>query len=717
MGEAGTPFLENARRWFHRRERSLIVLWLLLLLGLNLLPVAWLLANHAWGIDDKLVRGYRWYCRRRYLSAMAAVQQDPTAGLRRLQALVADMGPVQLRETRGRLRQDALVEMARLQLTTGDPKGAVRTALEVTRADPYDTRGWVAMGDALWERNTKDEAVHAYERALEMNPNLEHPVHRVMEHRAETQDWKGVVAAFERYRDAVWSLPLELDFTDSWPHFDPKHRIVIPVLADGSSHQWRVHPAHPRAVGSFAFRKMRSIDGLRIHLAAPGVVLRIGRLVVEGPPTANTDRPDILPPHTLIFPHGPLCGWKPGGALVRLGERRWLIRGTLTFEGPAPIPNPGEVTRITLEMTLSKTVQADTVRLLRWACHNLGHDHKIEGLLRPLAVVPEPGPGPNPTARPAGAGTGATVHFPDRAGEAGSSRSDVKGHKGYSIAIAGHVRRGPRDDPPLLPALVAAVPEISLRDRALVLTGDVVWEGTPVRWKRLDEFLRRPLGIPLFIAPGNHDLFDGRAGAARERFVTLFGPTGRTERIGSSLLLVLDTEESPGDISTGQLEMALAAMDEAGRDPEISSVLVFLHRVLWFLGDSRYAHVAKRANRSSVPGEPGNGDGHNFCSTLLPRLRELARTRAVAVVAGDVGTRLPLVFDRRGGVVLIASGNRAQDPPAWWNHYLRLHVEHGDLRFEAVPLGPASLGPVERYTPEFWKTHPAPLRSPLEVHP
>ncbi|NOZ93981.1 MAG: hypothetical protein GXP47_04450 [Acidobacteria bacterium] len=698
MTEGQNPgLLDGVRRWFHRRERSLIVWWLALLVVLNLLPVGWLVANRAWGIEDKLVRGYRWYWHQRYLSALAAERQDPARGLRSFEALLADLGPAQLRETTGRLRQDALLQVAALELEAGHPKRSMRVAHRVTATDPYDVRGWVALGDALWARRKKGDAVAAYERALEMNPNLEHAVGRVMEHQADHADWEGVIATFERYRNAVWSLPAYLQFTGSWPHFDVEHRIQIPILADGRRHTWRLHPAHPRAVGSFVFRTMGPIAGLALTTAAPGVVVELHALRFF--PAANRF---TSPPAPIVEIDG-FRGWKAGRDLVSLGPNRWLVgRGDAMLRAPISIPQPGKVARIELDMTVSKPVRPELEHLLHWACHNLGRDDEVENLLAGMAVLPEPAPPGRRSARTGPAAPRATVPAVPR---------------GYSIAVAGHLRRGPEDDPPLLPALIAALPDISLEDRALVLTGDIVWEGTPARWKRFDELVRRPVGIPLFIAPGNHDLFDGRAGAARKRFVTLFGPTWKRTRIGGSLLLVLDTEESPGDISTGQLEMALAAVDQAGRDPEVSSVLVFLHRVLWFLGDPRYSGVAGRANRSSQPGQPGNGNGRRFCSVLLPRLKELARTKPVAVIAGDVGTRIPLVYDRRGGVVLIASGNRAQDPPAWWNHYLRVHLAGGRIRVETVSLGSAPLGAVERYTPAFWAAHPGTLRPPLKAGP
>ncbi len=711
MGGGPTPSpLDGARRWYHRRERSLIVLWLALLLVLNLLPVAWLLANRAWGIEDKLVRGYRWYWHQRYRSAEEAVKKDPAIGLRRMEGLVAELGPTQLRETTGRLRQDALLEIARLELMAGHPKRARRAALEVTGTDPYDWRGWVALGDAQWARKKKGDAVTAYGRALEMNPNIEHAMHRVMQYRADHADWKGVVTAFETYRNAVWSLPARLGFTASWPRFDVSQSIIIPVLADGERHTWRLHPAHPRAVGSFAFRKMAAIDGLSLIPAGPGVVVALHSLRFM--PAAGA----FDPPPRPILEIADFTSWRAGPGLVSLGGNRWLVRrGDATLRAPIPIPMPSQVARIELDITLSKVVDPAAAGLLRWACHNLGRDDEIKRLLRPVVIVPDP-------ARPgalasAAAAPKAEPHRQLPVAKSETSPAERPAEDRYSIAVAGHLRRGPKDDPPLSPALIAALPEISLSDRALVLTGDVVWEGTPGRWDRFDELLRRPLGIPLFIAPGNHDLFDGKAGAGRRNFVERFGPTWRIEQIGSTLLIVLDTEDPPGDIGPAQTKAVLQNLARLSERPGIRTVVVLLHRVLWFLGEPRYAEVAARANRSSQPGAPGNGDGHRFCELVMPELEQVARTKPVAVIAGDVGTRIPLVYDRRGGLVLIASGNRAQDPPAWWNHYLRLHLGEDRIGIEAVPLGSASLGPVERYTLEFWKTHPGALQPPGKTAP
>jgi len=674
----------------------LIVLWLMLLVVLNLLPAAWFLANRAWGIEEELVQGYRWYWNQRYRAIRKIETKDPTRALQRFEALLADMGPAQLRETTGRLRQDVLLEISRLELVSGHPKRAMRAALQVTRTDPKDYRGWVALGDARWAHKKKRDAVTAYQRALEMNPNLEHAVQRVMEDRTDHADWDGVMAAFERYRNAVWSLPVGLWFTDSWPRFDAGRRVLIPVLADGQRHVWRVHPGHPRAVGAFVFSKMGAIAGLSLS-PGPGVVVELHGL------RFLPAREDFESPPEPVLQVNAVGAWKAGRDLLPLGTGRWLVRsGDRRLRIPVSIPQPSRVATIELDMTVSKPVHEATVQLLRWATRNLGRPGYADELLDGMTVLPEPEPPQEESGGPA--------FNRDR-------KLSSPGSPALSIAVAGHVRRGPKDDPPLLTALIAALPEISLRDRALVLTGDTVWEGTSARLGRLDRLLRDPLGIPLFIAPGNHDLFDGRPGAARRRFMERFGPLWSIERLGGTLLIVLDTEDPPGDIGPEQLRIVLGALENAGRSSQVRTVVVCMHRVLWFLGDPRYAAVARRANQSSRPGSPGNGEARQFMATLLPELNDLARTKPVTVIAGDVGTRIPLVYDRRSGVVLIASGNRAQDPPAWWNHYLRVHLDGDRVRVEAVSLGTAPLGPVERYTPKFWAAHPGKLKPPPEAGP
>ncbi|GEM_PF-4327525 len=661
MGEAARVRTDGFRRWFHRNERRLIVLWLVLLVALNLLPFAWHAADRAWKVENRLVRAYRWYWAQRLRVAEAKGRESRVAELAELEDLLHDMGPRQLRSAVGRLRQEVLLRVSGLKLAMGDRHGAMEAAREMAAVDPRDHRGWVALGEARWALGDRGGAVEAFRRALAIDPDLEPAVARLVEFHVAEREPEAAVAAFQAYREALWQTRVLLYYTARWPDFDPSWRLTIPVTVDGKLHVWRHHPRHPRGSGEAHFPELDRIDGLRLVVADTAAVpsgdLRLrmmrtgsGREVLEGRPALEWEPvrvdADILPG-------------------VWVATERWE-----GWQGRVDLQDLREVATVELELTLAKPVGPALARNLRRALEALGREAELSGLLEGMQVERVP----------------------------------------VTLAVAGHVRRGPEDDPPLLPALVEALPEIAGGSDALVLTGDVVWEGTPDRWDRFGELVVSRAGIPVWIAPGNHDLHDGRPGAARPRFLERFGPTWSSHRLGSTLVLVLDTEAVPGDVRGEQLAFALDEVERARRSPGITSLAVFLHRVLWFLGDERFESVATRANASS---RPGAGEPREFMRRLLPALRAFAADRGpVVVTAGDVGTRIPLVYHREGRLTLVASGNRAQDPPAWWNHWLRIRLDGDEVTLEAVPLGGAPLGNVERYTVEFWDRHPGGLRPP-----
>ncbi len=662
MTEAAQPERYGTRRWFHRNERRLIVAWLGLLLVLNLLPFAWWFVNRTWGLEKSLVRDYRRGWVERVREAEIAGRESPEAERAKLEDLLDDLGPRQLRSAVGRLRQEVLERLTHLRMELGDVKGAEAAAREMTQVDGRDHRGWANLGEALWAQGLRLEAVEVGGHALAINPNLEPVVARLVEHRLATGEPQAAVQAFVTYREALWSTRVFLYFTDAWPQIVPSNRMVFPVMVDGERRVWRIHPAHLRGAGPSRFRKMKHIDGLRLVVAdqAPlGVVVGQLRIIPKGDAFAPEPAP--------VVDVRPSADWKTavvGGEVV---PGVWMSTHQLKgWRGPVEIEHPGEVGAVDLEIELSKPVSPGLAENLGRALRELGREAEANALISGMRIVSNP----------------------------------------VSIAVAGHVRRGPAEEPPVLPALVKRLPRITAGNDALVLTGDVVWEGTTDRWDRFDELIRRPSKIPVWIAPGNHDLHDKRPGAARPRMVERFGPTWFSRKLGTTLLMVLDTEETPGDIRGEQLRFALEEVERAMADPAVENLVVCLHRVLWFLGDDRFASVAERANASS---RPGAGNARAFMDRLMPRLEAFAATKTVVMVAGDVGTRIPLVFHRSGGLIQIASGNRAQHPPAWWNHYLRVEFAEDRVGLEAVALGGRPLGPVERYTVGFWERHPGKL--------
>jgi len=250
------------RRWFHRNERRLIVAWLVTLVVLNLLPFAWRAADRAWGLEQKVVRAYRWYWAQRLRVAAALGRESRQAELRELEDLLHDMGPQQLRSAVGRLRQEALLRVSRLRLELGDAAGAEEAAREMGSVDPRDRRAWLALGEALRVQDRRDRAIAAFRRALAIDPNLEPAVAGVVALHLAAGEPEAAVAAFREYREALWSTRFLLYFTDRWPRFDPSWRLVVPVTVDGRTHVWRRHPRHPRGGGEAPFRELERIEGL-----------------------------------------------------------------------------------------------------------------------------------------------------------------------------------------------------------------------------------------------------------------------------------------------------------------------------------------------------------------------------------------------------------------------------------------------------------------------
>ncbi len=663
MSETAPPSPHRIRRWFYRNERPLIVVWLVLLLTLNLLPFGWLYANRAWGLEEKMIRGYRQNWVRQVRQAEVLGRKSREAERERLEDLLNEMGPQQLRSVVGRLRQEVLKRLSLLRLELGDEQGAEAAAREMTEVDARDYRGWAALGEALWAQGLRTEAIEADGRALAINPNLEPAVARLVEYRLANDDPGAAVDAFAAYKEALWATRIFLGFTNEWPRIRASYRISIPAMVDGKRHVWRLHPAHLRGSGGSRFQKMERIDGLRLLVAdeAPiGVVVGTLRMIPKGESLAPAPAP--------VLDVRPAADWEPaevdGDALpgVWMSTERW--KG---WRAPVEIEHPDEVGVVELEIELSRPVSLGLAENFGKALRELGRENEAVEFMSGIRLA----------------------------------------SKSVSIAVAGHVRRAPDDDPPVMPALVEELPRIAADNDALVLTGDVVWEGTATRWDRFNELIREPSTIPVWIAPGNHDLHDGRPDAARTRMEERFGPTWFSRKLGSTQLLVLDTELHPGDIRGEQLEFALEEVERAAVDPSVENLVVCLHRVLWFLADDTFTPVVERANASS---RPGAGNAREFTTRLMPRLEDFAAKGMVVMVAGDVGTRIPLVFHRAGNLIRVASGNRGQDPPAWWNHYLRVRSTDEGVILDAVALGGRPLGPVEQYTVEFWERHPGELK-------
>jgi len=194
----------------------------------------------------------------------------------------------------------------------------------------------------------------------------------------------------------------------------------------------------------------------------------------------------------------------------------------------------------------------------------------------------------------------------------------------YSFFVAGHTYGTPGVNniglhPPFRNELksIRMNPNIDMG----FLTGDIVWTSTVTNWDEVDSDLKS-LGVPVYFAPGNHDVTD------RELFTNRYGKLGKTywqfERKGD-LFIILDPNIANWNISGDQL---IFLKNTLGKSAAYRNIFVFFHQLLWWANDNKFKNV-------KINSLQGRADKINFWKDIEPLFREL--TNEVFMFAGDVG--------------------------------------------------------------------------------
>lgn len=179
----------------------------------------------------------------------------------------------------------------------------------------------------------------------------------------------------------------------------------------------------------------------------------------------------------------------------------------------------------------------------------------------------------------------------------------------------------------------------------LAFTGDVLRRCNEDSWKLLEDQLR-PLGIPFYLALGNHDA--SKFGLARVK--QQFGSLYYSFDIASARFIFLDTQEVSRTISPAQIAFLRNAVENS---QDIEVFFVFMHELLWLSEKPEYRKI--RANSRSRQKKLGKS---NYWSEVHPLLVGLAPRQAF-VFAGDVAGNedaIPAFRDQVQNVALIASG-------------------------------------------------------------
>ncbi len=237
----------------------------------------------------------------------------------------------------------------------------------------------------------------------------------------------------------------------------------------------------------------------------------------------------------------------------------------------------------------------------------------------------------------------------------GTTPADV-GATSFSFLVGGHLY-GHKDvaDQGLCPTLGRKLDELAIGgDRFMVSLGDFMFRFSAADLRRAREGFSR-LGRPVFNAPGNHDW---RPVVYRRTLAADFGCFVQ----GTSLFVVLNTEIDPWFIQGIQLDMLRRALAAAAGTKEVERVFVFSHKLVWTVGDPRYAPVLAHVNARD-----GFFGVSNFAADVAPILRVLAVSKEVIWFSGDIGMpwSFTLFRDRHPvqGVTYVATGlgNRNED--------------------------------------------------------
>lgn len=192
----------------------------------------------------------------------------------------------------------------------------------------------------------------------------------------------------------------------------------------------------------------------------------------------------------------------------------------------------------------------------------------------------------------------------------------------YSFFVAGHVSGIPGNQKlGLYSEFLKAFPSIKANQQIQfgVLTGDVVVDPSQASWDAVDKDLSQ-LAIPIYIAPGNHDvrnraLYNDRHGLGFRSFIH-----------SGDLFIILDPNLDHWNIRGEQLSFLEQVLADA--EGKVDHVFVFFHQLLWWEPDNIFADVPFNSDENRA-------DTLNFWPEIVPLFLDLPSQ--VYMFAGDVG--------------------------------------------------------------------------------
>lgn len=260
--------------------------------------------------------------------------------------------------------------------------------------------------------------------------------------------------------------------------------------------------------------------------------------------------------------------------------------------------------------------------------------------------------------------------------------ADSTGH--YRILIGGHFH-GTSSNRSGYPAatLLANLDTINKLGAHLFLsTGDLFMDVEKDLDRYGQAFFSR-LAMPLFNAPGNHD-------------ISAKGPIGMSEPFNMAQddrFVIIDTEVQNGSLSSGDRDVLKRIQQEGAI---VRRVFVIAHRPVWSEGDPRYTDLFKDNTRSLI--------GTNFHKDVYPILEKIAEHAHVYWISGSLGGGAPSsIFFQQHAPNITYIQCAIRDEPR--DALLIADVDPDTVKWSAFSLTGQELMAPEVYDAAWWREH------------
>ena len=215
----------------------------------------------------------------------------------------------------------------------------------------------------------------------------------------------------------------------------------------------------------------------------------------------------------------------------------------------------------------------------------------------------------------------------------------------YSFFIAGHVYGTPGvENVGFHPPFKAKFEYIQGREEIELgfLLGDMVYWGSEEKWNNVVAEIDT-LGLPCYIAVGNHDMINP------DSFYAQFGDTTYYSfSYNNDLFIILDPNLDSWNISGEQLTFLQNILSEQAEGHD--NIFVMMHQLIWWAPDNQYSVITLNSTQ-------GRADEINFWTEIEPLFHNLDNN--VIMCAGDLGAASyasSLMYDQYDNITFIGTG-------------------------------------------------------------